>query len=96
MTPGQLQQLPFEQEIIILTGFPPVKAEKIFYYKEPFFKGKFGLPVPDTGIIHDIDLGLRSIDTLAGKTNLNEEAPSQDEETDVALKTMMSFEDLVS
>ena len=94
MTPGQLQQLPFEQEIIILTGFPPVKAEKIFYYKEPFFKGKFGLPVPDTGIIHDIDLGLRSIDTLAGKTNLNEEAPSQDEETDVALKTMMSFEDL--
>ena len=99
MTPGQLQQLPYEQEIIILTGFPPVKAEKIFYYNEPFFKGKFGLPVPDTGIIHNIDLGIRDLNAAApaqtgGK--VSEKYTEKDEEADIALKTMMSLEDFDS
>ena len=79
MTMGQLQQLPFEEEIIILTGYLPIKCKKIFYYKEPFFKGKYGLPVPDTGMNHEIDLGV------------NKEMPSKDEETDEALKTMLSL-----
>jgi type IV secretion system protein VirD4 len=94
MTPGQLQQLPFEQEIIILTGFPPVKAEKIFYFKEPFFKGKFGLPVPDTGILHDINLGIRDLN-LPMPADAGKE-PEKDEEADIALRTMMSLEDLGS
>ena len=88
MTPGQLQQLPFEQEIVILTGFPPVKCEKIFYYKEPFFEGKYGLPVPDTGITHDIDLGIRE---SVPKTEIEDD--KEEEEKGEILKTMMALEE---
>lgn len=87
MTPGQLQQLPYEQEIIVITGFPPVKCEKIFYYNEPFFKGKYGIPVPDTGITHDIDLGIRENITKTEKNN-------KEEEEGEILKTMMALEDI--
>ena len=94
MTPGQLQQLPSEQEIIILTGFPPVKCEKIFYYDEPFFEGRYGLPVPDTGIIHNIDLGIRDESTLVPVSVAEENVRTEAEkETDEVLKTMMTLED---
>ncbi len=94
MTPGQLQQLPSEQEIIILTGFSPVKAEKIFYYKEPFFKGKYGLPVPDTGMNHEINLGIRDESALAAPTPAKKEIVKieSEEETEEVLKTLITFE----
>lgn len=53
MTSGELMQLPYDKSLVILAGNPPVSAKKIFYYKEDLFKGKFGLPVPDTNRNHE-------------------------------------------
>jgi len=87
LTPGQLQQLPYNEAIVILTGFPPVKCEKILYYKEPFFKGKYGLPVPDTGIIHQANTGTKEAEEA-------EEAKNQtpdDDDVQEALKYMSGY-----
>ncbi len=108
LTPGQLQQLPYNEAIVILTGHLPIKCEKIIYYKEDFFKGKFGLKVPDTGMNHQINLEIRTDAEIEKSKKAAEDAKasknknkttksniSQDAEIEEAVK-FMSAEDFHS
>ena len=41
MTPDEVMRLPWDSQLIFVQGAKPVVAEKIRYYEDPFFKGKF-------------------------------------------------------
>ena len=45
MTPGEIMQLPADQELILLSGFPPIRAQKIRYYADKNFTGRVS-PAP--------------------------------------------------
>ncbi|MBL1242266.1 MAG: conjugal transfer protein TraG, partial [OCS116 cluster bacterium] len=40
MTPGEVMQLPDDQEVIILSGQPPIKAQKLRYFEDKNFSGR--------------------------------------------------------
>ncbi len=46
LTPGEMMQLPSTDEIILVSGAPPVRAEKARYYTDPQFKARIA-PPPD-------------------------------------------------
>ncbi|WP_227270990.1 conjugal transfer protein TraG [Roseobacter weihaiensis] len=46
LTPGEMMQLPPTEEIVLVSGSPPVRAEKARYYADPQFKARIG-PPPD-------------------------------------------------
>ena len=37
ITPGEVMQMPPDQELVLLSGFPPIKAHKLRYYKDKNF-----------------------------------------------------------
>lgn len=43
MLPQECKELPFEEEIIIIDATKPIKANKAFYYSDPYFMNKFKL-----------------------------------------------------
>ena len=45
LTPGEVMQLPSDEEIILLSGFPPIKANKLRYYADKNFTGRV-MPPP--------------------------------------------------
>jgi type IV secretion system protein VirD4 len=48
LTPGEVMQLPQDEELIFVAGCPPIRARKILYYKEkPFLP--YLLPAPEVG-----------------------------------------------
>jgi len=49
MTPGEVMQLPSEQELILLSGKRPIKAEKIRYYEDLNFTERRLDPSQTTG-----------------------------------------------
>ena len=40
LTPGEVMQLPPDDEIVMVSGHPPVKAKKIRFYADPNFAGR--------------------------------------------------------
>jgi len=44
MTPGEVMQLPPEDEIILLSGFSPIKTKKLRYYEDKNFTGRVTPP----------------------------------------------------
>lgn len=44
--PQEVIQLPRDEEIILIESFPPVKAKKIFYFKDSFFTKRLMPPCP--------------------------------------------------
>ena len=46
LTPGEMMQLPPTDEIVLVSGAPPVRAEKARYYADPQFKSRIA-PPPD-------------------------------------------------
>lgn len=38
MTPGEVTQLPDDEEILMVAGHPPIRANKVRYYQNPHFK----------------------------------------------------------
>ncbi|MEM7667382.1 MAG: conjugal transfer protein TraG [Pseudomonadota bacterium] len=46
LTPGEMMQLPPTDEIVLVSGSPPVRGEKARYYTDPQFKARIG-PPPD-------------------------------------------------
>ncbi len=46
LTPGEVMQLPPDDEIVMVAGIPPVRAKKARYYEDARFKERL-LPVPD-------------------------------------------------
>ena len=45
VTPGEVMQLPPDDEIVMVSGHPPVRAKKIRFYADPNFTGR-QLPAP--------------------------------------------------
>jgi type IV secretion system protein VirD4 len=45
LTPGEVMQLPSEDEIILVSGVPPIRATKIKYYADKNFKNRVS-PAP--------------------------------------------------
>ena len=41
MTPDEIMRIPFDSQLIFFQGTKPVIAEKVMYFKDPAFKGKF-------------------------------------------------------
>ena len=48
LTPGEVMQLPADDEIVMVAGTPPIRAKKARYYEDPRFTERL-LPVPDPG-----------------------------------------------
>ena len=44
LTPGEVMQLPSDEEIILLSGFAPIKANKLRYYADKNFTGRVTPP----------------------------------------------------
>jgi type IV secretion system protein VirD4 len=40
ITPGEIMQLPSHEELILLSGFSPIKAQKVRYYADKNFTGR--------------------------------------------------------
>jgi type IV secretion system protein VirD4 len=45
LTPGEVMQLPLDEEVVMLSGQPPIKAYKLRYYEVQIFAGRV-LPPP--------------------------------------------------
>ena len=48
LTPGEAMQLPPDDEIVLISGQPPLRAKKLRYYTDPLFRGA-GAPAAGTG-----------------------------------------------
>lgn len=48
LTPGEVMQLPSNEELILVAGAPPVRAHKLRYFDEPDFRTRL-LPAPVLG-----------------------------------------------
>jgi type IV secretion system protein VirD4 len=46
LLPQEILQLPPDDEIIMVEGLPPIRAQKIRYFHEPVFKSRIRPPVP--------------------------------------------------
>ena len=44
ITPGEIMQLPPEDELVLLSGFPPIRAKKLKYYLDKNFTGRVHNP----------------------------------------------------
>ncbi len=44
LTPGEMMQLPPTDEVVLVSGSPPVRAEKARYYADPQFHARIGPP----------------------------------------------------
>ncbi|MEM7569751.1 MAG: conjugal transfer protein TraG [Pseudomonadota bacterium] len=45
LTPGEVMQLPADEEIVLISGLPPIRAKKLRYYEDANFTGRV-LPAP--------------------------------------------------
>jgi type IV secretion system protein VirD4 len=48
-TPGEIMQFPSRNEIVMVAGFPPIRAKKARHYKDPRFRERL-LPPPDLSV----------------------------------------------
>ena len=46
ITPGEIMQLPASEQLILLSGFSPIKAQKVRYYADKNFTGRVVSPPP--------------------------------------------------
>ena len=58
LTPGEVMQLPSDQELILLSGKRPIKAEKIRYFEDRNFTERRLDPPEDAGYGRDLPPGL--------------------------------------
>jgi type IV secretion system protein VirD4 len=40
LTPGEVMQLPFTDELVLVSGLPPIRASKVRYYEDARFKSR--------------------------------------------------------
>ena len=54
LTPGEVMQLPASDELVLVSGLPPIRAKKLRYYEDGNFKSRV-LPAPELeeGVYHD-------------------------------------------
>ncbi len=85
LTPGEVMQLPADDELVLVSGLPPVRAKKLRYYEDSNFKTRL-LPAPGltegrygdrpkarpddwTGRTTNIDVRLKAHDSDAGEAS---------------------------
>lgn len=44
LTPGEVMQLPADEEVVLVSGLPPVRAKKLKYYEDDNFAGRVVAP----------------------------------------------------
>ncbi len=44
LTPGEVMQLPADDEVVLVSGLPPIKARKLKYYEDANFAGRVTAP----------------------------------------------------
>ncbi|TIR41936.1 MAG: conjugal transfer protein TraG, partial [Mesorhizobium sp.] len=49
LTPGEVMQLPPSDELVLVSGLPPIRAKKLRYYQDQNFTDRV-LPAP---VLHD-------------------------------------------
>ena len=47
LTPGEIMQLPAHEELVLVSGAPPIRAQKARYFKDPQLQARI-LPPPET------------------------------------------------
>ena len=48
LTPGEVMQLPMDEELVQIAGLPPIRARKLRYYEDQNFTTRILSPAPDT------------------------------------------------
>jgi type IV secretion system protein VirD4 len=44
LTPGEVMQLPADDEVVLVSGLPPIRAKKLRYFEDANFTGRVGAP----------------------------------------------------
>ncbi|WP_041534869.1 conjugal transfer protein TraG [Parvularcula bermudensis] len=44
LTPGEVMQLPADDEVVLVSGLPPIRAKKLRYFEDANFTGRVGSP----------------------------------------------------
>ena len=90
LTPGEVMQLPPKDELVLISGLAPIRARKLYYYRDRNFTSRI-LPTPDlaTGRYEDCPPPRR--DDWSGQVRgldirLHEEIDSAEVSTDGALE----------
>ena len=52
LTPGEVMQLPAHEEIVLISGLPPIRAQKVRYYSDNNFIGRVSSPPALAGPNH--------------------------------------------
>ncbi|ESX20911.1 conjugal transfer protein TraG [Mesorhizobium sp. LSJC255A00] len=88
LTPGEVMQLPQADELILVSGLPPIRAQKLRYYQDPNFTGRvLPAPVLREGLFQDCPASrpddwsgqIRSIDRRLAADDENAGASIQEE-----------------
>ena len=66
LTPGEVMQLNPADELVLVSGQPPIRAKKLRYYEDGAFTARV-LPAPDLSFSHYRDLPPRRSDDWAGQ-----------------------------
>lgn len=53
LQPGEVRELPNDEQLVFVTGHPPIRCRKIRYFKDRVFKGRYLLP-PDQSLGPDV------------------------------------------
>jgi type IV secretion system protein VirD4 len=53
LTPGEVMQLPPDDELVLVSGCPPIRAKKARYYEDPQFRERVLPPAP-SGIVENL------------------------------------------
>ncbi len=74
MLPQEIKEIGFEKMIISMENCRPIFAEKIIYWSDPAFEGRFGLPPPHvpTLAISRMNVRTREIKPGDGDVNIND------------------------
>jgi type IV secretion system protein VirD4 len=57
LTPGEIMQLPPDDEIVMVAGLPPIRAKKARYFKDPrFVERVLPAPEPASDLVPDADI----------------------------------------
>ena len=79
--PGDVRELPYDEQLLFVTGHPPLRCRKVRYYRDRAFKGRL-LP-PPSGTREGLDLPSRPGHSWAG-VRAAEDAPPRPSEDDEA------------
>jgi type IV secretion system protein VirD4 len=61
LTPGEVMQLPVADELVLVSGLPPIRASKVRYYEDARFKSRIlDLPVGTPPVLREGPFGDRS------------------------------------